>query len=728
MNFGVIFYSLLFFLLFLFLGLGLTILLCPKEWRKYTIFLSPVIGYCLLTLAGWYFYSLNFKGTDSYYYWILLISLLLLVAAAVKVWKQKILKELFSRELIIPIVLAAIIFILVAIPSLKQKEMTSLSLGNNDIASYSFYSKVLQEMPKSDFHVIDYFVVSITDQELGGYINTPFFSSVVKLAPYQVQMINLYIFFILSLFFTYILGREVFKYSKFSSNIIVLLCGLNSVFYYVIFHGFERQVIAVPLMLLFMLLSVAVIQAKKFKDALPYVPFLVLTLWGLSLTYSQMILIVYALFVPYVAVSCWKDRKAVKLLNWAAISGIALLVTFGLDPSRLPLVIENTIYNAGANNGWFIPWVTPQKLFGLTSFVSTNNSISISIVIFIALTAVIIAGFIKLLKSDMKNLLFPSITFSLIFAGTLVLAVRNIGNTTNGGFGGYSQFKLISFFLPLLLLCSFTMFQDLTFSMRDIRKKLILYIVITALVAGNCLSAGSMISTAVHNVLVIPHDTTELQTLQNNTKISSINIPADNGAYWNIMWEAYFLIPKALYFEQATYYGATPLIGEWSLIRNGTTSSEKVLSTLYKAGANTIRINSTYSLTKSNQVLSVKYGGGWSSYEPDHRWTDSANASIIINTVSDNISVSLSFKCSPLNKQNSFLLYFNNVEISESDITFTQSSSNEYTQYTVKILLLQKGENIIEFRAKLPPEQPPGNGDPRLLCYSFKSIQIEEIE
>ena len=121
LNFSFILYSLLFYVLFLFIGLGLTILFSPKEWLKYTVFLSPLIGYCLITLTGWFFYSLNFKGTDDYYYWILLIALLLLIGAIIKIWKQKILKKLFSRELIITVMIAIIIFLAIAFPSLRQK-------------------------------------------------------------------------------------------------------------------------------------------------------------------------------------------------------------------------------------------------------------------------------------------------------------------------------------------------------------------------------------------------------------------------------------------------------------------------------------------------------------------------------------------------------------------------------------------------------------------------------
>ena len=50
----------------------------------------------------------------------------------------------------------------------------------------------------------------------------------------------------------------------------------------------------------------------------------------------------------------------------------------------------------------------------------------------------------------------------------------------------------------------------------------------------------------------------------NNVK--SINIP--EGQYWDIMWEAYFLMKKELYFEQQTYYPkSVALKGEWDLLR-----------------------------------------------------------------------------------------------------------------------------------------------------------------
>jgi len=748
LNFTIILYSLLFYALFLFLGLGLTIICCPREWRKYTVFLSPLLGYCLLTLAGWYFYLLNFKGTDDYYYWILLLALLLLIGAVIKIWKQKFLAELFSRELILPILIAAVIFTVAAYPALRQEQLTILVLGNTDVAAYTLASKIIQTMPISDFQLINYFDPDVTNYDFGAYINTAFFCSVAKLDPYQVQMISIYIFFIISLFMTYILAREVFGYTSFASNIIILLYGLSSILYYVIYHGFERQVIAVPLMLLIMLSNVAVVRANKFRGALRYAPVLLLALWGLSQTYSHMLVIIYGLIVAYALLSCWKNKKFAVVLNWAAINFVVALVIVCLSPQRLQMVISTTSALSSGTFGWFIPWITPQKLYGIIPFLMPDifnfapgelaalagsaYSLVFTIIAAITLAAVIVCGFVKLYKNDMENFLFSLSMFVLIFAGSLILAVQNINREALGGFGGYNQFKLISFFLPVILLCSLALFGDMTFNLRGIlqpfvkssgdylsvRKNTLYLLIIAVLVMANCISAGVMIYTVAKNHVILSPDTINLQTIGNNKEFKSINIPADinPGVIWNIMWEAYFLFPHQLYFEQSTLYAAKPLEGEWWLIRK---STDNVLSVLRQNDSGTMPINATYALRKGALGFTVKFGGdGWSGDEGTHRWTTSDSVNIIVDTTAENMRTNLIFKYAPLNKDNSLSVYLNGVKIMDC-------ANNSGCD--IKELLLTKGENIIEFRAKLPAELP-GNGDPRKLCYFFYSIQLEEVE
>jgi hypothetical protein len=744
LNFSFLLYSFLFFVLFLFLGLGLTILFCPKEWLKYTLFLSPILGYCLLSLAGWYFYSFNFKGTDSYYYWILLISFLFLVAAFIKVWKQNILKQLFSRELIIPVLIAICVFLIVSVPLLRQERLTSMTLFNNDIADYSLASKIVQELPK-DVLPQNGAYYSIKDPNLGGYFNTAFFCSVVKLEPYQVQDISLIVFFIISLFLVYILGRKVFKYSEFTSNSVVLLYGLNSILFFLIFQGFVNQIIAMSLMLLTMLSNVAVIRAGKFKAAIVFLPVTFLALWGLLLTYSHMLVIIYGIVFCYVLISCWKYKKITTLLNWMAINCIAILVIFAIAPQQLQIFISNTITMSSTSAGWFLPLTTPQKLYGIIPFLNPSNMI-VTIIVTFFFVLVIVAGFVKLFKSDMENFLFSSITFLLVAIGTLALCFLNTTKTIGGEFGGYNQFKLVSFFVPLVLLISFTLFRDTSFSLSkfNIKNSLryarkfslnsmtknittLYLLIIAALVIANAISASMMISKVNKDVMIIPSDIVNLQVIRNNPDIKSINIPSyhsGNNPNWTIMWEAYFLFPDKLFFEQKTYgqryYSATPssLDGEWWLVRTPEKAEKVLLASSRNGSSILLPINTTYSLRKIDTRLNVNFGVGWSSSEGDFRWTISDTASVIVDSVAENMTVNLTLKCAPLNKENRLSIYLNSVKIMEQD---------NKINCELKDLSLKKGKNIIEFKAKMPGELP-GNGDRRKLCYSFQTIKIDEAQ
>jgi len=242
-------------------------------------------------------------------------------------------------------------------------------------------------------------------------------------------------------------------------------------------------------------------------------------------------------------------------------------------------------------------------------------------IVAIFLAAVIGCGFVKLYKNDVEKFLFSLSSFLLIFAGALILSVQNINREVLGGFGGYNQFKLISFFLPVLLLSSLALFRDMTFNLRSvfqppvkssreylsIRKNTLYFLIIAALVISNCMSAAVTLYATAKLVNVIPSDTVNLQTIKNNKEIKSINIPAGDPAnrvktFWYIMWEAYFLFPHKLFFEQATSYAATPLDGEWWLIRNSGGSAEKVLPDYNKDDPYSISVNSTYTLRKTTPL------------------------------------------------------------------------------------------------------------------------------
>ena len=103
----------------------------------------------------------------------------------------------------------------------------------------------------------------------------------------------------------------------------------------------------------------------------------------------------------------------------------------------------------------------------------------------------------------------------------------------------------------------------------------------------------------------INSDTVELKILQNISQNTSINIPKEEvpkvgGVWWNTLWETYFLTPRKLYFEEATYFmPSKSMDGEWWLVRK---IHGKMTPDLTRGDwGPVIYINPTYSLAKIHE-------------------------------------------------------------------------------------------------------------------------------
>ncbi|MBN1788554.1 MAG: sulfatase-like hydrolase/transferase [Sedimentisphaerales bacterium] len=108
-------------------------------------------------------------------------------------------------------------------------------------------------------------------------------------------------------------------------------------------------------------------------------------------------------------------------------------------------------------------------------------------------------------------------------------------------------------------------------------------------------------------------------------------------------------------------------------------------------------------------------GENWSFPEDSGRWTTSQTASIIVNTESVNTQASLHLEYEPLNKNNSLSVYMNGAKIKDCP---------DGNNCSINCLTFKKGENIIELKAKLPPETPQDT-DLREVCYNFKKVSFD---
>jgi len=298
----------------------------------------------------------------------------------------------------------------------------------------------------------------------------------------------------------------------------------------------------------------------------------------------------------------------------------------------------------------------------------------------------------------------------LLIPGALTLSLINAWIHPDEGVGGYNQFKLVSLFLPLLLMVMLNLwFRSLGATLKVITGSLF--------ILGFLYSSTVSLMSIMHSGTVIPVTARALTSVPRLKLVSSINIPSEPPhpmAFWNIMWEAYYLYPLPVFFEQETYYAKSPLNGEWWLERHNDNMRNSILSVAHSTGNNRelIRVNKGYSLIHRNRTLRLRFGEGWSGIEAGHRWTNAQSAYVEAEAMVEGVDVELSLAYLPLLKDNRLQIYLN-------DQFYSDGGWDSFTGR----LVLKKGKNRLELRAMCPPHVP-GGGEQRCLGYDFTRIGL----
>lgn len=726
------YYSFLFAFLYFYLGFGFTLLYCPKALREYILFFSPMVGYCYLSLTGWYCYNLDIGGTDAYASALLVPPFIFLCYALLRRGGLRS-KELVNLRLITTLLVGLVAFIIVSIPAiLSRKGANASSLGNNDITNYANIARFLKDFTRSEtggfLGQSDLFKRLSDEGVFGAVLATAVPSSLFSLDTYQLQDISLRVFFLFSVLICYVLAKEAFGYSHFAAVMVTSLYGLNSVMYYTVYQGFEAQIIATGLTLFFILIQIhAVNTSEKNSDYLPYIVFVVLLNWGISITYPHMLPFVYVPVVGYVVLVSFHDSSWKTAINWGAFALATIVLTLLLSPSRGQSLVSYLLEMNKAEAGWHIGWLFPDAFFGFTfkHWDLQPHSEWIRLAIGLPLLTLIITGFMLAYKKDRRMFILASMSVLPILAGYFLLARPD---PSKANWGGYKSYKLLSYFLPLVIAASLILFRNLRFN-RESRVGFVLPGLLLLLVGCNFLSAGAIVRAMMTSQAVVREDIAKLKEIENNSLVDSINITTAD--IWDNMWYAHFLMRKKLYYKNAVYYPASRLIGEWTLKEAGVENLDILhvdgFKTPTPAGqasqastvwTNTIPVSSSFVLERadaSRPVVEASLNTGWHGSEVTHRWTGGdSNVSSIILVSPERLVINLRLKCWPLNPNNRLSIYLNSIKVVDCP-SINNCDADEIT--------LAKGQNVVELRALLQPEVP-GNGDPRRLGFAVQSISI----
>ena len=211
--------------------------------------------------------------------------------------------------------------------------------------------------------------------------------------------------------------------------------------------------------------------------------------------------------------------------------------------------------------------------------VSLNNIvIPLRIIISIFVISLIIISLKSLFNKNRilfnLSISFMLIVFSLDFYFILMDLYTYYPTAT------YRAYKIITYFIPIILLCCLYYFKDFqmpTFTQRS-RHQILGLIILVVLLLGNLFSFTIYLQKSYTGSGVLSKDTIDVEKLNNLTSIKSINIEEKNP--WNQIWIYYFLFAdKTVYFKNTAYYpNSTTLNGDWTL-KTGIPSMNEINNT-----------------------------------------------------------------------------------------------------------------------------------------------------
>jgi hypothetical protein len=592
--------SVLFAALYGLLGIGLTLWMSPAFLRARAWVLAPWIGYGWAVLAGWYGYRLEMPGTQSYIGFVLAPPALAALAWWVRPGLGLQRNVVRAREVAAPLALGILILTVVSLPFISRHEgLTIFSLVNADAADTDSLAAFFTAFPRSESRGFlgqssHYFRWLADSFVFGGPMSIAVATVVLPFETWELQHASISAFFALGAVLLYVLAHSTFHFTRTGALGLMAVYGLNSLMYFAFYQNYQAQVIATGLTLAIALVLLSAWRsASSGRDWIRCAALLALLNWGLSITYAHMLTLgCSALLVGFVAMA-WYEKRTVRLLPFFGMVACGLFGMAAMYPPRVPDVVRALAARSSEVAGWFIPWQSPEAIVGLTLKTTdlAGNPPYLRFVLSDGVLAMGAWGWRRIARRDAGALVFPATVVAAVILGYIVLCYAG---SSDGVWGGYKSYKLISFFLPFVLLGACLLFQSASAQPRN-KRELVVLACLVALLVGNLYSARTTLRHMAGTARVVTADMIELRRLADDGRVHSVNILGND--WWMILWEARFLMTKKLFFETSTYSGraASELLGEWDLIRLAPETSALFASAAENPGG-MILVNSTYLL------------------------------------------------------------------------------------------------------------------------------------
>ena len=709
-------------------GLPICLTVLPSSLRRYSLQFSPLLGFSYFAFFSYYLYRMNIGGTDKYALLLFLIpvtALVVLYARRSSVRTDLILALNGEAALIFGLCLVAMAIVSAPFFSTGLGHALASSMSNLDIVELAVVSRYLQEFaPNSHEGFLGqsgHLIWTCRDVWFGPSDIVAIISSLLHAEPYQLQTLVMDVIAVQAVGFVYLLAKIILGFGRVGSTVLGLLYAISPVFLYTLWQSFGGQMFAISLML-----AAFVIQLEQFKHATDkisgysHLGATVILFSGIILSYHYMVLVACLLIATYIGCHAvfsrqWNAAGRAMLGLFMALTACALL-----NPLRVKGLID-TLGMLNSNNGWFIPWISPDLILGANTgaFFAGVGSMSnrpywaalASLPFLLAIWRLARSPESVAARSFFTGLMLPAFLLGVWFA---------FREQQAGIWGSYRSFKITASFSSLLLLGAAIPFVGSSWREQRLTAA---FAAVLVTVSG-LTSVTHMLELArftEEHVFLPGPDIAAIKKIESMPFVSGINV-MDADAF-SLLWTNYFTL-KTHQVYQKFPYGGRP-VGElnqkFSLAKNKTaTKAIGYTQDIFAVEASTFEseyaLSSTYKLYKAqaNRDVTITPGEGWWPAEPTHRWSGSNKdiCSVYIDSRADNTEVYVDASYMDMPDGRSFSVVANG-----TPLPCTQDKNRLQTAP----FRLKTGRNLVEFRTNFMPE-PPRAWDARTLSVAWTSL------
>lgn len=739
---NLIFYLFLTIISLFFFGFGISGIITPKPLSKFILWLSP--WYAIIFIA---IFSVIFSllGIPAIFTAPVITALLSILTVFVVFNKNlKIFQNGFFDLILILFVIGSSVFNVSPLIR-REKMMTTISLGNNDVISYVSTGDYL--VKSTIFKSLDTPIpgTEIDNLLYKGYrwgvpaINA-FFLNIFNLEGYQFTYVLQVVLFGVMIPLQYILFKILYGKKDHAGFLLTLvLTALNVNLLYILYHNFFGEVLFWGLeifiyIFLYSYFSSDKIEEKSF-NVFDYV--LGFSLSALFFSYHEPLIFIILPLLFFLILTAIKDYKKTFTYFYCYMK-IALITFLTSSFSIFFAFILDYIQGIKADPnqpiGWAlfrtkIPFANPFEAIGLWSI---HSFAPLPTIIAISLSLLIIFFIIfGLLKSKYKLLSVSFLIVYAIFYYWTVVMQKNF----------YTYNRALTYSLPLLLVI-FSI-GIITFFRSKYLTGLIVIIVLIALELFSGMKLNKRFRAERLSVDKSYISIKDLKKIKITGPIYAESLISNNVPLWKMIWDSHFLYTKNIsqiptVFNDSQYENRVP-DGSLVLISKPTPWLNP-LKIIFK---DIIWSNDYYNLghicnaddcliklkEKLNEINISKNNfedslliNGWNISEGKTRWANEKE-SILRLVTKDTYPANLTVEALSLSKSQKVTVYLDEKLLGQISI------DTEWKDYSLPInFLLDFGVHRIKFvysHGYRPIDIIPGNLDGRTLYVNFKRIALE---